>query len=887
MGIAVKKQPIHDQNNYEARFATIKSAASAFEQHETKTENLLHVALGKIFEFGESIRQEPQALESFLSAHGKACNKVTKANPYNALVDLVFSDGRSKSWRSQISNVLALAAETIGEQHLADWLVRNGGVSGCYDLAVRHFARPATAKAEKLRSIRLNTISEELKRKPIVRTALPGVSLPDGFHRSMLFSQGGQTFLVDIREGDSDATIEKYLLEAIGDRAVATHPLTDKPLFSLYRAVDLISGTCKPSSAGQLQCIAIWNEDAEYGAVTKLRFLSDAYSFTHATVTLANALPGLNGKGQFILDLADADIFRQQFQQDTDWTIREDNGGLILADNAKSPTRLTLLPVSDYADGKLRQGRKLGLRTRHFTMSLDAMQRDKKNLDIAMTLFQKANAQRTTPISRPKRFQWVFNGEHIELGFEQTSGMMNTDYPSIVFKAEATTLPQNELLLADGQSVWNAFIPYGEDIGGCIAHSEVEDAAFCIDHTFVNGDAVEYRSPLIIGRKMDPTQICEPFVPATLPVPPAPQTPPQGSKSSTLSRNASGPSHPGTPKAGSAPASTAASATAVPNHRTRNYALIEKNRREKTTFPTTPPSSGRAFGAFITSYLPDDTDHRKNRKFDFEWQLEWWRRMTDIPVHVIASNWTDEDVAASNELGMLPEHGGSIIRQPAQSIAQNRNLCLSELYASDFDWGIVMDDDAVLMQAENHNSSYRLFAEMAANGKTAYEGVDLFQPIFGRQIPFNKKYRAENNPYADNHVFERSTNLKGTMIIVRNFAKEAREPLFLPQEFGFVGEDTYLTLEAISKGYAPMTCWNLILEELGGESHFAMTDAERTEKMREGHQKLVEVFGPDGLRMSSNGSHKLDKNDFTGKFWGTKKKTVTIPKVLSPNAASA
>lgn len=252
--------------------------------------------------------------------------------------------------------------------------------------------------------------------------------------------------------------------------------------------------------------------------------------------------------------------------------------------------------------------------------------------------------------------------------------------------------------------------------------------------------------------------------------------------------------------------------------------------------------------------------------------------MTDIPVHVIASNWTDEEVAASKELGLLAGHGGTVIRQPAQSITRNRNLCLSQLYASDFDWGIVMDDDAVLMQGENHNSSYRLFAEMATNGKSVYEGVDLFQPIFGRQTPFNKKYDAKNNPYADNHVFKRSTNLKGTMIVVRNFAKEGRERLFLPEDFVFVGEDTYLTLQAISKGYAPMTCWNLILKELSGQSHFAMTDAGRTDKMRQGHDKLVEVFGHDGLRMNGDGSHKLDKSAFTGKFWGNKKKIVEVPK---------
>ncbi len=879
MGIAVKKQTIRDQNYYAAQFATIKSAASAFEQHESKTETLLHVALDKIFEFGESIRQDPQAFESFLSDHGKASNKVTKANPYNALVDLAFSDKRSKSWRSQMSNVLALAAETIGDQQFVDWLVSNGGVSGCYVLAVQHFARPATAKAEKLRSIRLNTISEELKRKPIVRTALPGVSLPDGFHRSMLFSQGGQTFLVDIRQDDNDATIEQYLLEAIGDRAVTTHPLADKPLFSLYRAVDLISGTCQPSSAGQLQCIAIWNEDAGDGPATKLRFLSDAYSFTHATVTLAHALPEMNGKGQFILDLADADIFRQQFQQDTAWTIREDSGGLILADNAKSPMRLTLLPVSDYADKKLRQGRKLGFRTRHFTMSLDAMQRDSKNLDIAMMLFQKANAQRTTPISRPKRFQWVFSGKHIELGFEQTSGMMNTNYPSVAFKEATATLPQNELLLADAQAVWNSFLAHGEDIGGYIAHGEVEDAAFCIEHTFVNGDTVEYRSPLIIGRKMDPTQICEPFVPTTVPTPPAPQTPPPGSKGSTPSGNSGGSSHSGTTKTGSASASTATSATAAPNHRPRNFALIEKNRRAKTTFPATPSSSGRAFGAFITSCLPDDAEHRADRKFDFEWQLEWWRRMTDISVHVIASNWTDEEIAASKELSLLSEHGGGITRVAPRILIENRIDCLKQLYASDFDWGIIMDDDAVLMQAESHNSSYHLFAEMAANGKDAYDGVDIFAPIYGRKVPFSKELNAPGNPYTNNHVFKKSTDLKGSMIVVRNFEKEGQKPLLPDPSFRTHGEDTYLVLQAVSLGYSTMTSWNMVLEELSGESTFANGDDDRTEKMRKGHEQLVEKFGQLGLRMKA-GSHSLDKKEFETACWGAKPKRIEVAKPL-------
>lgn len=446
--------------------------------------------------------------------------------------------------------------------------------------------------------------------------------------------------------------------------------------------------------------------------------------------------------------------------------------------------------------------------------------------------------------------------------------------PFLADKATATTLPQNELLLADAQAVWNSFLVYGEDIGGYIAHGEVQDAAFCIEHTFFNGDAVEYRSPLIIGGKMDPTQICEPFAPATIPTPPAPQTPPPGSKGSTPSGNSGGSSQSGTTKTGSASASTAA-----PNHRARNFALIEKNRRAKTAFPATPSSSGRAFGAFITSCLPDDAEHRADRKFDFEWQLEWWRRMTDIPVYVIASNWTDEEIAASKELGLLAEYGGGITRVGPRILIENRIDCLKQLYASDFDWGIIMDDDAVLMQAESHNSSYRLFAEMAAKGKDAYDGVDVFAPIYGRKVPFNKELNAPGNPYTNNHVFKKSTDLKGSMIVVRNFEKEGRKPLLPDPSFRTHGEDTYLVLQAVSLGYSSMTCWNMVLEELSGESTFANGDDDRTKKMRKGHELLVEKFGQLGLRMKA-GSHSLDKKEFETACWGAKPKRIEVAKPL-------
>ncbi|WP_284759236.1 hypothetical protein [Agrobacterium sp. fls2-241-TYG-188a] len=849
MGKAVKKEqivsPLHQ---YKSRFQTIIDAASVFEDHESQSQKLLYVALERLFAFGEDIRQDAQSFESFLEDRGKPLNKVTRENPYNALVELTFSKNTSKSWRSEISNVLRYAAETKVTEPLPTWLEEGKGISGRYGEAVDYFGRKATQKNQRLRSSQLDMISAELTKARIVAAPLPGVMLADGFHRSLLFSEGGQTFLVHVRDNDDPKTVDKYLLEAVGSRTPEDHPLAARPLYPLYRAIDLIAGTCKSSNSSQHQVIAIWNEMADGVPVTKLRFLSDAYSFTNATVTLAHSLAELDGKGQYAFELQDAETFRQRFEHDYQWRILVDDKGVSVVDNAKSQSRLTLRPIAGYLGKKLRQGAKLGLRTRHFQATCIGMKASASNLEMATALFKRDNGAQLTPDPTPKRIQWLSDGAMPEVGFTSAKGYSGLSYPFLEFTAPTATIdPQMELSLADIAAFWNTASAYGEDLAGYIAESDVADAAFCIDHPFKDGDRFEYVSPMVLGVSMARTQVCEDFIAA--PAPPPPPAPPSGSKPSTS-----------------------------PGTRSRNHARIEKNRRKRTTFPAAPCSSGRAFGAFITSYLPDDAAHREDRKFDFEWQLEWWRRMTDIPVHVAASNWTDEEIATSKELGLLSEHGGGIIRQPGQSIARNRNLCLSRLYKSDFDWGIVMDDDAVLMQGENHNSSYRLFAEMAANGKSAYDGVDLFQPIFGRQTSFNKKYSAIDAPYAANHVFKKSTNLKGTMIVVRNFAQEGRDPLFLPEEFEFVGEDTYLTLQAISKGYAPMTCWNIILDELGGESHFAMTDTKRIEQMREGHRKLVEIFGQDGLRMNSDSSHKLDKSDFTGKFWGDKLQTVIVAK---------
>jgi hypothetical protein len=834
MGKAVKKEPtVSPSEQYERQFQAVIDAANNFENHESQGQKLLYLALEQVFAFGEKIRRDTSMFEQFLDDHGKTLNKVTKENPYNALIELAFSENRSKSWRSEISNVLRLAAEIKVKTPLSQWLEEGGGISGRYEEAVIHFARPVTQKAQKLRSSRLDMITAELKQSRVVATALPGMTLSDGFHRSLLFSEGGQTFLVHVRDEDDQKTIDKYLLDVAGNAAPDDHPLAGRPLYPLFRAIDLIVGTCKPSNPGKLQLIAVWNDEVAGASVTKLRFLSDAHSFTNATVTLAHPLRELDGQGQFVLEFSDAETFQRLFAHDCQWWISANGQDISIVDDAKSQTRLALRPIASYLDGKLRQGAKLGLRTRHFRATCTGMKASVKNFEMAKALFKRNNGAQLTADPTPKRLQWLSDGAALEIGFTNAQGYSGLSYPFLEFAAPTDAIdPQMELSLPDITALWKTASAYGEDLAGYIADSDVADAAFCIDHTFVSGDRFEYVSPMVLGVSMARTDVCEDFVAAPVAPPP-----PMGST-----------------------ATTSLNTPASRKTKSRNYLHTLTNRRKNTAFPPQPFSSGKMFGAFISCFLPDDPAHRADRKFDFAWQLEWWRRMTDIPVHVVASNWTDREITELEELQHVEERGGRVIREQAQGITLNRNRCLTEFYASDFDWGIVMDDDAAIMHSPNHNSGAAFFSEMARNGPSDYQAIDIFYPISGKMPSQKIVWQEDPTLFAQKHVFDPQYDLKGSLFVLRNFRKAGRPEIIAPSDFDLHSEDTLLAIEAISKGASVFRCDNIVLQEFGiGASHFP----DRVAGMKIGNTRTAEMYADRGLKMSTRkgSEHLLDRTE--------------------------
>jgi hypothetical protein len=256
--------------------------------------------------------------------------------------------------------------------------------------------------------------------------------------------------------------------------------------------------------------------------------------------------------------------------------------------------------------------------------------------------------------------------------------------------------------------------------------------------------------------------------------------------------------------------------------------------------------------------------------------LEWWRRMTDIPVTVIASGWKERAISRCDELQRVTERGGEIVRAPEQPLIANRRLALSKFYASGAQWGIIMDDDAILYDSPEHNSGAAFFAEMAANGSSAYADVDVFFPVNPAKQGFRPLWGKDPALYRDNHVFDRNQDLKGSMFVVRNLPQFGRRPVFPHTNYELHGEDTLFAIEALANGCTVMRAGNIVLQELKSVSFFS----DRKGPMKEGNQRLVEIYGALGLKMrkSPGKDHLTDKTEFLKCAPGTHPRQVVVKK---------
>lgn len=481
---------------FEIEFEEIKVAAGDFNAYDVGGNDLLYAALDHLFSFGEDIRKRNTVFEQFLKQRKLKLNKVTRQNPYNALVELAFGGPRSKSWRSEISNVLAYASDRIGNTPFREW-IKDGGVKGRYEEAVEYFRLKKGKKTNNLRSAQLADITEKLMRAPLTPTAIPGMpSLSEGFHRSLVYSDGANTFLVDIKDEETSADVEKYLLDLARKRGTSMHPLKDRPLFKLYRAIDLIAGTCRASKKGKANYIRFRNLTVDGETTTSLDYVSDAYSFTHAAVALAKPISALGENSTFLLEMIDAEAFVADFPSDPLWTIRADSEAIVLADDGPVERIIPLFPISTDIAQSLRQGGVLANPSRAFTAPVTEM---------AQALASLPQLTRGKPM--PRTLSWDIEDKKMQLS-SPGNLFLRLDFlrPS---SAVEPMFGMREMSVPDLMALLKSVTPYGEDLAGYVADSDVQDAAFCIDHKWTDGDRFNFVSPLIISPNLDTAEVCE------------------------------------------------------------------------------------------------------------------------------------------------------------------------------------------------------------------------------------------------------------------------------------------------------------------------------------------------------------------------------------------
>lgn len=265
------------------------------------------------------------------------------------------------------------------------------------------------------------------------------------------------------------------------------------------------------------------------------------------------------------------------------------------------------------------------------------------------------------------------------------------------------------------------------------------------------------------------------------------------------------------------------------------------------------------------------------RMAGLERQVKWWLAETSVTIHLLLSNWTKQDEESCGALAEITNAGGTVSRVGPQLQILNRIECLRALYDSEHDWGIMLDDDAVLYNEPHHNSGSAIFAEMAANGITAYDGVDVFSPINPQKVGFNPIWKKDPNLFRDNHVFKRNLDLKGSMFVVRNFVKEGRSPVYPPASFTLHGEDTLFAIEAVANGCTVMQCQNIVLKEFSLPSHYAAKDEDRKPKMRAGNEWIANAYAARGLALRPS-SHLLDKRQFINANWPKHLSETVVPK---------
>jgi|SRR6185503_6057843 len=267
----------------------------------------------------------------------------------------------------------------------------------------------------------------------------------------------------------------------------------------------------------------------------------------------------------------------------------------------------------------------------------------------------------------------------------------------------------------------------------------------------------------------------------------------------------------------------------------------------------------------IISYMGEDPAVQERRVREHDIQLKWLSQvLPKSPVHILAQRYKEEWFRKG------PVYKVRSKSSPLLLPGFARNELLKEFYRSSDEWGLLLDNDAMLYQ---HQDGPTIFAHMQ-KFSARWSGVDIWVPLDPRNEPFSK--RLTDPLYRKNIELRKcGLSIKGSMYVLRR--PVSKDKIFFQETLdkGFAGEDGMFVADAVIAGWACYVCTTVVLREVVSGKYTTIKTLE--ESRRSGGKEMMELsrkmflgrYGQHGLILQSGkgGRTRFSTKHFFRRYW--------------------
>ena len=275
------------------------------------------------------------------------------------------------------------------------------------------------------------------------------------------------------------------------------------------------------------------------------------------------------------------------------------------------------------------------------------------------------------------------------------------------------------------------------------------------------------------------------------------------------------------------------------------------------------------------SYIPPDAERKAMRIANHRKQLDWLSTFLtpDDLYYRVESAWGDDsDYDCLNDVPFNIKH----LKNGAAYPGANRNILLEELYTSNYDWLVIMDDDRALYPYFNGEEFFTKElkgpdGDRLAKEATIIKGLHpMVEPFKKQCIEFPKKKEA--------WFMAKSSPLGFLQIAcIPNLVRYGYEPIYMNGEtscqLGTPPEDVQFELDWILAKHGLACNKNLIIKEFGGENQSSLYQNKE-------HRRQVEAYHREWLTEYLKEKNPRNKALWTKKELNTRRNTFDATKLF-------